>query len=119
MVNIGASQLETYLADAAKAQGRVLRPEPTPGGRFSDPTLQLCQARRPALYIKVVSKTANMAGLAQKYLADFTAQKYHKLGDEYSPDADLRGGRRRPGAAVRRGRKTGGGKDLSELECGQ
>ena len=28
----------------------------------------------------------------QQYLDDFTAQKYHKVGDEYSSDADLRAG---------------------------
>ena len=29
---------------------------------------------------------------ARSIYEDFTAQKYHKVGDEYSPDADLRGG---------------------------
>ena len=47
----------------------------------------------PALYIKGgIDDREHGIAWRQKYFADFTAQKYHKVGDEYSPDADLRAG---------------------------
>ena len=95
VVNIGASELENYLAVAAKTQGRVLEPEPTPekGTFFRSDHFNFAKRGVPALYIKGgVDDREHGIAWRQKYLDDFTAQKYHKLGDEYSPDADLRAG---------------------------
>jgi Zn-dependent M28 family amino/carboxypeptidase len=95
VVNFGASELETYLADAAKAQGRVLEPEPTPerGYFFRSDHFNFAKRGVPALYIKSgVDDRERGTAWKQKYFEDFTAQKYHKVGDEYSPDADLRSG---------------------------
>jgi len=95
VVNIGASQLEKYLADAARAQGRVLTAEPTPetGTFFRSDHFNFVKRGVPALYIKGgIDDREHGAAWRQKYLADFTAQKYHKVGDEYSPGADLRAG---------------------------
>jgi Zn-dependent M28 family amino/carboxypeptidase len=95
VVNIGASQLENYLADAARAQDRVLTPEPTPekGTFFRSDHFNFAKRGVPALYIKGgIDDREHGTAWRQKYLADFTAQKYHKVGDEYSPDADLRAG---------------------------
>ncbi|HYJ40049.1 MAG TPA: M28 family metallopeptidase [Steroidobacteraceae bacterium] len=95
VVNIGASQLEKYLADAARAQGRVLTAEPTPetGTFFRSDHFNFAKRGVPALYIKGgIDDREHGAAWRQKYLADFTAQKYHKVGDEYSPGADLRAG---------------------------
>ncbi len=95
VVNIGASELENYLADAAKAQGRVLKEEPTPekGTFFRSDHFNFAKRGVPALYIKGgIDDREHGAARREKYLADFTAQKYHKVGDEYSPDADLRAG---------------------------
>jgi Zn-dependent M28 family amino/carboxypeptidase len=95
VVNIGASELENYLAEAARAQGRVLMPEPTPekGTFFRSDHFSFAKRGVPALYIKGgIDDREHGAEWRQKYLADFTAQKYHKVGDEYSPDADLRAG---------------------------
>jgi Zn-dependent M28 family amino/carboxypeptidase len=93
VVNFGASELENYLADAARVQGRVLTPEPTPerGYFFRSDHFNFAKRGVPALYIKsgVDDREHGMAW-KQKYYEDFTAQKYHKVGDEYSPDADLR-----------------------------
>jgi Zn-dependent M28 family amino/carboxypeptidase len=94
VVNIGASDLETYLARAAKSQGRVLRAEPTPerGYFFRSDHFNFAKRGVPALYIKSgVDDRERGAEWRQKYYDDFTAQKYHKVGDEYSPDVDLRG----------------------------
>jgi Zn-dependent M28 family amino/carboxypeptidase len=95
VVNIGASELESYLAIAARAQGRELQPEPTPerGIFFRSDHFNFARRGVPALYIKSgVDDREKGIEWRQKYYADFTAQKYHKPGDEYSPEADLRGG---------------------------
>ena len=95
VVNIGASELEDYLAEAAKAQGRVLKAEPTPekGYFFRSDHFNFAKLGVPALYIKTgVDDREHGIAWREKYYADFTAQKYHKAGDEYSPDADLRAG---------------------------
>ena len=95
VVNIGASDLEDYLAVAAKAQSRVLKEEPTPekGFFFRSDHFNFAKHGVPALYIKggIDDREIGMEA-RQKYLADFQAEKYHKVGDEYSPDADLRAG---------------------------
>jgi Zn-dependent M28 family amino/carboxypeptidase len=95
VVNIGASELEDYLAEAAKAQGRVLKAEPTPekGYFFRSDHFNFAKLGVPALYIKTgVDDREHGIAWREKYYADFTAQKYHKAGDEYSPDVDLRAG---------------------------
>lgn len=95
VVNIGASELESYLAVAAKAQDRVLQAEPTPerGIFFRSDHFNFAKRGVPALYIKSgVEDRENGTEWRRQYYADFTAQKYHKVGDEYSADADLRGG---------------------------
>jgi Zn-dependent M28 family amino/carboxypeptidase len=95
VVNLGASELEDYLAEAAKAQGRVLKPEPTPekGTFFRSDHFNFARHGVPALYIKTgVDDREHGTAWREQYYADFTAQKYHKADDEYSPDADLRAG---------------------------
>ena len=74
----------------------------------------------PALYIKGgIDDREHGAAWRQKYLEDFTAQKYHKVGDEYSPDADLRAGVEDLSLLYAVGAKLAARKDLSELESGQ
>jgi Zn-dependent M28 family amino/carboxypeptidase len=93
VVNIGALELENYLAVAARAQGRVLAAEPTPekGTFFRSDHFNFAKRGVPALYIKGgIDDREHGAAWRQEYLADFTAQKYHKVGDEYSPGDDLR-----------------------------
>ena len=120
VVNLGASELENYLAAAAKAQDRVLKAEPTPekGYFFRSDHFNFAKRGVPALYIKTgVDDREHGIAWRKKYYADFTAQKYHKVGDEYSPDADLRAGVEDLALAVRRRREAGGGEDFSELEA--
>lgn len=95
VVNFGASELERYLADAAKSQGRVLEAEPTPerGYFFRSDHFNFAKRGVPALYIKSgIDDRERGREWRRKYFEDFTAQRYHKPGDEYSSDADLRGG---------------------------
>ena len=69
--------------------------EPTPekGTFFRSDHFNFAKRGVPALYIKGgIDDREHGTAWRQKYIADFTAQKYHKVGDEYSPDADLRAG---------------------------
>ena len=94
VVNLGASELEKYLAVAAKSQGRVLQAEPTPerGYFFRSDHFNFAKRGVPALYLKTgVDDRERGIEWRKQYYEDFTAQKYHKVDDEYSPDADLRG----------------------------
>ncbi len=73
----------------------MLKAEPTPekGYFFRSDHFNFAKLGVPALYIKTgVDDREHGIAWREKYYADFTAQKYHKAGDEYSPDVDLRAG---------------------------
>jgi Zn-dependent M28 family amino/carboxypeptidase len=95
VVNRGASELETYLSAAARAQGRVLKGEPNPekGTFFRSDQFSFAKRGVPALYIKTgIDDREHGAEWGQKQLVEYISQRYHQVGDEYSPDADLRAG---------------------------
>jgi Zn-dependent M28 family amino/carboxypeptidase len=95
VIGFGASELERYLASAAKKQGRVLTPDPTPeiGSFFRSDHFNFAKHGVPALYIKGgIDDRERGVEWRRKYLAEFTAKNYHQVGDNYSPDADLRAG---------------------------
>lgn len=95
VVGMGASELEAYLARYAARQDRVLRAEPTPekGFFYRSDHFNFAKAGVPALYFKLgVDDRANGAVWGQQQQDDFTANRYHKVSDEYREDVDLRGG---------------------------
>jgi Zn-dependent M28 family amino/carboxypeptidase len=95
VIGFGASGLERYLATAAKKQGRVLTPDPTPeiGSFFRSDHFNFAKRGVPALYIKGgIEDRERGVEWRKKYLAEFTSKNYHQVGDNYSPDADLRAG---------------------------
>jgi Zn-dependent M28 family amino/carboxypeptidase len=95
VIGFGASELEKYLAGAARKQGRVLTPDPTPekGSFFRSDHFNFAKRGVPALYIKGgIDDRERGVEWRQKYLADFTTKNYHQVGDNYSSDADLRAG---------------------------
>jgi Zn-dependent M28 family amino/carboxypeptidase len=95
VVGMGASELEEYLARYAARQDRVLRAEPTPekGFFYRSDHFNFAKAGVPALYFKLgIDDRANGAAWGQQQQDDFTANRYHKVSDEYRDDADLRGG---------------------------
>jgi Zn-dependent M28 family amino/carboxypeptidase len=95
VVNLGASGLETYLSAAARAQGRVLKGEPNPekGTFFRSDQFSFAKRGAPALYIKTgIDDREHGAAWGQEQLVEYISQRYHQVGDEYSPDADLRAG---------------------------
>lgn len=94
VIGFGASTLEDQLKGYAARQDRVLRPDPTPerGYFFRSDHFNLAKHGVPALYIKE-GADLRIGGVERAEAIDkeFTATKYHKPGDEYSPDWDVSG----------------------------
>jgi Zn-dependent M28 family amino/carboxypeptidase len=94
VIGYGSSELEKYLREAAEAQDRVLKPEPTPEKGYFYRSDQFNFAKRgvPALYTKLgIDDREHGAEWGQKQQDEFIAQRYHKPSDEYDPAADFRG----------------------------
>jgi Zn-dependent M28 family amino/carboxypeptidase len=94
VVGLGASDLDDDAAEAAAAQGRVLRGDPKPenGGYFRSDHFPFAKQGVPAInagggddYI------GRPAGWGQQVSDAYTAQHYHKPSDEIRPDWDLSG----------------------------
>lgn len=94
VVGHGASELERYLEAAAKRQDRIVRPETTPekGAFYRSDHFNFAKRGVPALYIKlgVDDREKGEAWGLQKEV-DYTAQRYHKVTDNYEPGMDWRG----------------------------
>ncbi len=94
VVGYGASELENYLRDAARLQDRQIKEEPTPekGYFYRSDHFNFAKRGVPALYTKLgIDDRQHGAVWGQKQLDEFTAQRYHKVGDEYRADVDVRG----------------------------
>jgi Zn-dependent M28 family amino/carboxypeptidase len=94
VIGFGASELEEYLAAAAKTQDRVLREEPTPekGFFYRSDHFNFAKVGVPALYFKMgVEDRENGVEWARAKQAEFTLRDYHKPSDEWRPGTDLRG----------------------------
>ncbi len=94
VIGYGSSELEDHLRDAAKAQDRVLQPEPTPerGFFYRSDHFGLAKKGVPALYIKLGVDDREHGkpwGLQQR--EDHIAQRYHKPSDQYDVGLDFRG----------------------------
>ncbi|HBW96684.1 MAG TPA: peptidase M28 [Pseudoalteromonas sp.] len=77
------STLENYLANAAKAQGRVIKMDPRPqnGLFFRSDHFSLAKQGVPSLLFMSLGDTD----------PDYIAHKYHKEADDYSPQWSLGG----------------------------
>ncbi|MGP1354619.1 MAG: M28 family metallopeptidase [Parasphingopyxis sp.] len=89
VVGYGKSELETYLARAAAAQGRVVEPEPTPeaGYFFRSDHFALARPGVPMIYAEGGEDLVNggpEAGAAAA--ADYRANRYHGPKDEFDPN---------------------------------
>ena len=94
VIGFGASQLEEYLAVAAKTQDRVLRMEPTPekGFFYRSDHFNFAKVGVPALYFKMgVEDREKGVEWARAKQAEYTLRDYHKPSDEWRPGTDLRG----------------------------
>jgi len=94
VVGYGASELDRYLADAARAQDRRIEPEPTPekGFFFRSDQFNFAKQGVPSLYIKLgIDDREHGQEWGQKQQDEYTAVRYHRPADEYRPGVDLRG----------------------------
>jgi len=94
VVGYGASELEDLLAEAAKAQKRTLTPDQRPeaGYFYRSDHFNFAKAGVPSLYVKSGMQLRDKPEGTGKAIQDaFTAERYHKPGDEYSEDWDVSG----------------------------
>jgi Zn-dependent M28 family amino/carboxypeptidase len=94
VVGLGNSELDDYAAAAAKEQGRVLRPDPTPetGGYFRSDHFPFAKQGVPAINAGGGADFIDRpSDEVKKLQTAYTAQHYHKPSDEYRPEWDLSG----------------------------
>lgn len=94
VIGYGNSELDDYLIEAAKAQGRVVRPDPdtAKGFFFRSDHFSLAQRGVPVLYTGGgMDNVEHGAQWARRQSDAFTAEKYHKPSDEFDPSWDLSG----------------------------
>lgn len=87
LVGYGQSELEDYLQQAAKAQGRYIAPEsdPAKGMYFRSDHFNFAKVGIPALYTESgVDLAGKGKAVGIKMHDDFTANHYHKPSDEFS-----------------------------------
>ena len=94
LVGGGKSELEDYLARAAKVQGRAVKPEPTPekGYYFRSDHFSFAKLGVPMLYTDPGEDLVNGGVARGKALSeDYVANRYHSPQDEYDPNWDWAG----------------------------
>lgn len=94
VIGYGLSELDKYLEEAAKEQGRIVNPDPTPekGSYFRSDHFPFAKRGIPAIYpsggVDHVVHGREWT-LAQK--EKYTAERYHQPSDEFDPNWDLSG----------------------------
>ena len=94
VVGLGASDLDDYAAEAAAAQGRVLRADPKPenGGYFRSDHFPFAKQGVPAINAGGGDQYIGRPdGWGTQVKDAYTAQRYHKPSDEIRPEWDLSG----------------------------
>ncbi len=94
VIGLGSSELENYLKEEADIQSRVLKPEPTPekGYFYRSDHFNFSKRGVPVLYAEGGTDFVDHdAEWGQAQLNDYTANRYHKPGDEYDESWDLSG----------------------------
>ena len=94
VIGMGASDLDDYLRDAAKEQGRELRPDPESekGFYYRSDHFNFAKQGVPALYIDTGEEfIGKPAGYSQAKRNEYTNVDYHQPSDEVKPDWDLSG----------------------------
>jgi Zn-dependent M28 family amino/carboxypeptidase len=94
VVGRGNSTLDDVLAEAAATQNRRLEPdaEPEKGFYYRSDHFEFAKQGVPALYAGAGTHfIGKPAGYGEQKRAEYTANDYHKPGDEVKPDWDLAG----------------------------
>ncbi len=94
VIGFGKSTLDDLTVEAARAQGRIVKPDPEPekGSYYRSDHFNLAKVGVPALYvsagIEFIGKPADFGTQKRK---EYTSMRYHKPSDEVQPDWDLSG----------------------------
>jgi len=94
LIGYGASDLDDYARDAAKEQGRTIRPdaEPEKGGYYRSDHFSFAKRGVPALDpdegVDFIGKSAEYS---QKVRDEYTNNRYHSPKDVITPEWDLSG----------------------------
>jgi len=94
VIGLGYSELDDYLVEAARAQGRRVRPDPESekGFYFRSDHFSFAKQGVPALNADAgIDHVEHGEQWTLERRAEYTAEKYHKPADEYDPDWDLSG----------------------------
>jgi Zn-dependent M28 family amino/carboxypeptidase len=94
VISWGQSEIDDLIQAAATAQGRSVVPDDAPekGFFFRSDQLHFARMGVPVLYLRsglTLVDGGEEAG--RKAYADYTANRYHKVSDEYDPAWDFRG----------------------------
>jgi len=95
ITGMGQNDLEDYVAEAAKTQGRYLSPEshPEAGHYFRSDHFSLAKVGIPALDAKGgIDITGKGKEYGQKLEDDYNNNHYHRPSDEYNPNWTFEGG---------------------------
>mgnify|MGYP001025382794 FL=1 len=94
VIGYGLSELDKYIEEAARSQGRVVQPDPTPekGSYFRSDHFPFARRGIPAIYPSggvdhVIHGREWTLAQKEKYIAE----KYHQPADEFDPNWDLSG----------------------------
>ncbi|MFK8046894.1 MAG: M28 family metallopeptidase [Halioglobus sp.] len=94
VVGFGNSELENYLGEAAKIQGREVVQEPAPekGLYYRSDHFSFARVGIPALYLTTATDSIEHGkAWGDQRLVDYYANDYHKPSDEYLKSWDLSG----------------------------
>ena len=94
VVGLGQSELDDYLADAVRAQGRTIRPDPTPsaGSYYRSDHFNFAKVGVPALYPDAgIDNIEHGEAWAKEQEERYRADQYHKPSDEYDSNWNLEG----------------------------
>lgn len=94
VIGYGNSELDDYLAEAAKTQNRYLRPDPEPekGFYYRSDHFELAKVGVPSLYTDAgIDHVEHGTEWSLERREEYTALRYHKPADEFDPNWDLRG----------------------------
>ncbi len=94
VIGYGFSELDDYVEEAARAQRRVVRPDPEPekGYYFRSDHFTLAKQGIPALYTDAgIDHVEHGEEWSRAQRDAYTSERYHKPSDEYDPAWDLSG----------------------------
>ena len=94
IIGYGNSELDDYVAAAAKNQNRSVRPDPEPqkGSFYRSDHFNFAKRGIPALYTdNGIDHVDNGPEWTLEQMARYTEERYHKPTDEFDPNWDLAG----------------------------